>query len=239
VRRGLAAAFLAVAVSGCASHTGGQPVGRDFSRAPFASFTLDSTSVAEAEAALGPPMKLTTVRGLVSATSKGLVPGTPLAMTELNYYFFPNGTGVVSQGHPGKFASLVFFNGRLIAYGGRSSLPGDADPPIDEARLDSLHQCRTTRRQAIALLGQPDAESLHMFDAQPGAVDIIYTWQNTQPGGAARRSLRVFFDRSGAMSNYTLVDNEGAMGTISVVPHPVLPTPLPPACPNIADRQHT
>jgi hypothetical protein len=239
VRRPLTTAFLAAALSGCAAVTGGQPVGRDFSRAPFAGFTLDSTSVSEAEAALGPPMKLTTVRGLVAATSKRLVPGTPYAVTELSYYFFPNGMGAASQGHAGKFASLVFFDGRLIAYGAHSSLPGDANAPVDEGRLDSLHQCQTTRREAIALLGQPDAESLHILDAQPGAIDIVYTWQNTRQGVAAHRSLRVFFDRNGAMSNYTLVDNENALGGVAPALHPPLPAALPPACPNITDRQHT
>ncbi len=237
--RRLAALLLAAALSGCAGVTGGQPVGRDFSRVPFAGFMLDSTSVAEAEAALGPPMKLTTIRSLVSATSKGLVPGTPLALTELSYYFYPNGMDAVSQGHVGKYASLVFFDGRLIAYGGHSSLPGDTNVAIDESRLDLLHQCQTTRREAIALLGQPDAELLHMFDAQPGAVDIIYTWQNARQGIAGRRSLRVFFDRSGAMSNYTLVDNEAATGGASAAPHAILPAPSPPACPNVTDRQHT
>jgi hypothetical protein len=214
-------------------------VGRDFSRAPFASFVLDSTSVAEVEAALGPPMKQTTVKGLVAATSKSLVPGTPYALTALNYYFFPNGMGLVSQGHAGKAASLVFLDGRLIAYGADSSLPEDANAPIDEARLESLHQCQTTRSQVIALLGQPNGETLHLLDAQPGAVDIIYDWQNTQQGNAAHRILRVFFDRSGAMSNYTLVDNQAAAGGAVAGVHPVLPMQLPPACPNVANRQHT
>ncbi len=237
--RQLAAAFLAAMLSGCAALTGGQPVGRDFSRAPFAGFTLDSTSVSEAEAALGPPMSLTTIRGLVAATSKRLVPGTPYAMTELSYYFYPNGTGAASRGHAGKFASLVFFDGRLIAYGAHSSLPGDANAPVDEGRLDSLHQCQTTRREAIALLGQPDAESLHVLDAQPGAIDLIYTWQVTQQDVAAHRSLRVFFDRNGAMSNYTLIDNENALGGIAAAIHPPLLPALPPACPNVMERQHT
>jgi len=238
VIRRLPAILLLLSLAACANGTGNQPVGRDFSRAPFASFTLDSTSVAEAEAALGPPMKLTTVRSLVGATSRRLVPGTPYALTALNYYFYPNGAGALAQGHPGKSASLVFLDGRLIAYGAESSLPGDANAPLDEMRLGALHQCRTTRSEAIALLGQPNAESLHILDAQPGAVDIVYVWQNTRQGMAANRSLRVFFDRNGTMSNYTLVDDQVAAGA-SAAARPALPTALPPACPNVTDRQHT
>jgi hypothetical protein len=238
VTRGLPAVLLLTALSACANGIGNQPVGRDFSRAPFAGFTLDSTSVAEAEAALGPPMKRTTIRSLVSATSRRLVPGTPYALTALNYYYYPNGPGALARGHAGKSASLVFLDGRLIAYGAESSLPGDANVPLDDMRLGSLRQCRTTRSEAIALLGQPNAQSLHVLDAQPGAVDIVYVWQNTRQGVAAHRSLRVFFDRNGTMSNYTLVDDQIAAGA-AVTAHADPPAALPPACPNVTGRQHT
>ena len=230
---------LVLCLAACATTPATQTLGRDFSRQPFAGFTLDSTSVADAEAALGPPMKLTTVRGLVGANSKRFVPGTPYTLTALSYFFFPNGPGAINQGHPGKAATLLFLNGRLIAFGDDSNLPADANPPIDESRLDSLHQCQTTRSEVIALLGQPNAESLHVLDAQPGAVDIAYSWQNLQAGITARRSLRVFFDRSGAMSNYTLVDDQSAANGLSAAPHPAVRPTLPPACPNIAARQHT
>jgi hypothetical protein len=239
VKAALAASPLILALAACATTMGGRTLGRDFPRAPFAAFRLDVTSVNEAEAALGPPMKLTTVRGLVAATSKRLVPGTPYALTLLSYYFFPTGSGQAGQSHPGKAASLVFLDGRLIAYGADSSLPGDANLPIDEARLDSLHQCRTTRSEAIALLGQPNGESLHVLDAQPGAIDVTYSWQNVQEGVSAHRSLRLFFDRTGAMSNYRLVDDQTAANGLPAAPHPTVPTPLPPPCPNVADRQHT
>ena len=238
MNRGLSAVLLLTSLAACASGIGNQPVGRDFSRAPFAGFTLDSTSVAEAEAALGPPMKRTTLRSLVSATSRRLVPGTPYALTALNYYYYPNGPGAPAEGHAGKSASLVFLDGRLIAYGAESSLPGDADAPLDEVRLGSLQQCRTTRSEAIALLGQPNAQSLHILDAQPGAVDIVYVWQTTRQGVAAKRSLHVFFDRTGTMSNYTLVDDQIASGA-PATPHAEPPAALPPACPNVTGRQHT
>jgi hypothetical protein len=231
--------LLALTLAACATTPAPARVGRDFPRAPFATFTLDTTSVMQAEAVLGPPMKQTTVRGLVGANSKRFVPGTPYALTALNYYFFPNGPGPLSQGHPGKTASLLFLNGRLIAFGDDSTLPTDANPPLDETRLDSLHQCQSTRNDVIALLGQPNAESLHVLDAQPGAVDIAYSWQNLQAGMTARRSLRVFFDRTGAMSNYTLVDDQSAANGVSPSPHATTQPSLPPACPNILGRQHT
>ncbi len=230
---------LALSLAACATTPATPILGRDFSRQPFATFTLDSTSVAEAEAALGPPMKLTTLRALIGANSKRFVPGTPYTLTALSYFFFPNGAGPLNPSHPGKAASLLFLNGRLIAFGDDSNLPGDANPPIDESRLDSLHQCQTTRSDVIALLGQPNAESLHVLDAQPGAVDIAYSWQTLQAGFTARRSLRVFFDRSGAMSNYTLVDDQSAANGLPLAAHPVTPPTLPPACPNVSARQHT
>jgi hypothetical protein len=234
-----AALPLVLSLAACANTPTVQTLGRDFPRQPFADFTLDATSVAEAEAALGQPMKLTTVRGLVGANSKRFVPGTPYTLTALSYFYFPNGPGPLSQGHPGKAASLLFLDGRLIAFGDDSNLPGDANTPVDESRLDSLHQCRTTRSEAIALLGQPNAESLHVLDAQPGAIDIAYSWQTLQAGVTARRSLRVFFDRTGAMSNYTLVDDQSAANGLSPAARVPTPPTLPPACPAARARQQT
>jgi hypothetical protein len=214
-------------------------VGREFTRQAFAGFVLNATTVAEAEAALGPPMKQTAIQRLVGATSKGLPPGTPFTTTLLTYFFFPHGPGPLAQGHTGKAATLVFFNDRLMAFGIDSTLPEDANRPIDETRLSALHQCSSTRSDVISLLGQPNGEILHLLDAHPGAVDIIYSWQNVQANVTARRSLRIFFDRSGAMSNYTLVDDQSAANGLSPAAQSVAPPTLPPACPNVAARQHT
>jgi hypothetical protein len=222
------------ALGGCATRGPGfssAPVGRDFQQSVFARFTLDQTSVEEAEGLLGLPMKQTSVRGLVGATSRTLTPGTPYIISTLNYYYFPYGAGLPPQNHPGKTATLLFLQGKLIAYGADSSIPGEANAPVDENRLSDLHQCQTTRAEAVALLGQPNGEAMHVLDAQAGSVEIIYSWLNIDAGTVQQRSLHVFFDRSGAMSNYTMVNNVAPLGGLPVPAQRPVPTPMPPACP--------
>jgi len=220
-----------------------QPVGRDFPQNAVSGFALDQTSIEEAEAALGQPFKSTTVRGLVAATSKRLAPGSSYSITLLDYFFLPYGAGQPRQSHPGKAAIIIFLNGRLIAYGSDDSIPGQANAPINDAALASLHQCQTTRAEVIALLGPPNGQTLHLLDAQPGAVDMIYVWSDTDAGVFEQRSLHVFFDKTGAMSNYTLVKTAAPASGVQVTSpmpqagHP--PVALPPACPSHADREHT
>jgi hypothetical protein len=95
----------------------------------------------------------------------------------------------------------------------------------------------------IALLGPPNGQTLHVLDAQPGAVDMIYTWSDTEGGVFEQRNLHVFFDKTGAMSNYTLVKTAApASGVQLTAPMPQAghaPVMLPPACPSRADREHT
>jgi len=231
----------ATGLAGCAAAV--RPVGRDFPQNAMSGFALDRTSVEEAQAALGPPLKSTTVRGLVAATSKRLVPGSAYSVTLLNYLFLPYGPGQPRQAHPGKAAILVFLNGRLIAYGSDDSIPGQENPPINDAALASLHQCQTTKADVIALLGPPNGQTLHLLDAQPGAVDMIYSWSATDAGVWQQHSLHVFFDKTGAMSNYTLVQTAAPASGVQVTApmpqpgHP--PVALPPACPSRADREHT
>jgi hypothetical protein len=213
------------------------PFGRDFPQNSFARFVLDSTSAEEVQAALGPPMKATTVKVLVPATSKSMVPGSPVSSTVLSYYYFPNGVGVPPQAHPGKFAVLRFLNGRLVFYGTNSLIPGEEKPPLDENRLSSLHQCETTKSDVLALLGPPNAEALHVLDAQPGAVEMGYSWSTQESGAVARKTLVVFFDRSGAMTNYRLLNDVTAQNGLPLSTTPT--TKLPPACPGHGAREHT
>lgn len=213
------------------------PFGRDFAQNSFARFVLDTTSAEEVQAVLGPPMKATTVKELVPATSKSLVPGSPVSATVLSYYYFPNGIGVPPQAHPGKFAVLRFLNGRLVFYGTKSLIPGEENPPLDENRLSSLHQCETTKSDVLALLGPPNAEALHVLDAQPGAVEMGYNWSTSESGAVARKTLIVFFDRSGAMTNYRLLDDVTAPNGLPLSTN--LTTKLPPPCPGHGPREHT
>ena len=240
MRRGAAGrsvCWFALGLAGCA--TAVQPIGRDFSEAPFPGFRLDRTTIEEAEAALGPPMKLSTLRGLVGANSKTLAPGTPYSITKLNYYFLPNGVGAKTQAHPGKVATLLFLNGRLIGYGADSNIPGEANNAIDESRLASLQQCKTTRSEVIALLGQPNGEALHVLDAQAGAVEFAYSWSSMAAGQFEHKTLRVFFDPSGAMSNYTLTEDAVAANAGPTFPQPQPPIKLPPRCPSHSGREPT
>jgi hypothetical protein len=218
------------------------PAGRNFAQRAFSAFVLDRSSVAEVEAALGPPMQRTTMRGLAHGRSLLLAPGTPFSVTILIYYFAPSGFGEPAQAHPAKAASALFFDGRLAAYAIDSAIPGDANAAIDETRLAALHQGETTRDEAIALLGPPDGQLLHLMDAERGATEISYSWLNMDGATVQHRSLRVQFDTAGQLTGYTLLDNAYPLGS-EPIPLPQLQEP-PQFAPGLeslpqADREHT
>ncbi len=215
------------------------PFGRDFSVALIAGFVLDRTRVADVKAALGPPMREQTVQGIVSADSKRVAPGSPFSVARLSYFYFPKGIGGPASEHPGKTAQLAFLNGQLLGYWVGDSLPGEALPPLDEAVLARLHQCQTTRAEAIALLGPPTAQVLHVLDAHEGTVEVSYVWSGSDAGAPHVRMLRLVFDRSGEMADYTLVTDVGAgAGLPNLTPSGGQPG-LPPSCPAGASREHT
>ncbi len=183
------------------------PAGRNFPQSAFAGFALDQTTPAEVQAALGPPLKQSTTSAIAKPDSKVIAPGTRFSITHFFYFYAPNGPGLPATEHPNKIAVVFFFDGRLFLYGFGSTLPGEASPPIDEQLLASLRQGKTTRAQAVALLGQPNSEGLHLLDNQKGSTQISYAWSSNQSGTVKLRTLNVFFDRSGRMSTYTLQDN--------------------------------
>jgi hypothetical protein len=177
-------------------------------------------------------MKQTVMRGLANGKSKLIPKGTPFSLTVLIYYFAPNGFGQPAQRHPAKAASAVFFDGRLVAYATDSAIPGQANAPIDETRLGALHQGETTREQAIALLGTPNGQLLHLLDAQRGATELTYTWLNNDGETVQRRTLHVLFDSAGALTTYSLLDNSYPAGSQPIpLPHPHPPPPINPRPP--------
>ena len=207
----LRAAICLVALAGCAQRPLMQPVqgqavqpvaGHDFPQAAFAGFALDQTTPDQVQAALGAPFKQTTTSGIAKPDSKVIAPGTRFSLTNFLYVYAPNGNG-----QPRKIAFVLFFDGRLFSYSFLSSFPSDATPPVDEQRLLSLHQGKTTRAEAIALLGAPNGQRLNLLDNPKGNTQISYAWVNAQDGTVKLRTLNIFFDRSGRLSTYTLQDN--------------------------------
>jgi hypothetical protein len=199
-----------------------QPAGRDFAKAAFARFALDQTSLNEAEAALGPPMKQVAIRGIARPGAAGVVPGTPIALVRLNYYYAPFGFGTPAGQHPAKSATLVFLNERLVAYDFNTAIPAEVTPPIDQSVLANLRQGATTRAEAIALLGTPNGELLHVLnDAQRGASQVSYGWRRIANGTVEQRSLLLFFDKASRLSTYTLLDNSYPVDS------PPIPMPMP------------
>jgi hypothetical protein len=212
-----------LALASCAEAP--QPVGRDFALSPFAGFVLNQTSEAEVQASLGPPIKRTFQSSIAPPTSQLLMPGTPYSVSTLNYLFAPNGLSGGRADHPAKLAILSFFDNRLIAYYETSIIPGQVNTAVDEARLVQLQQGKTTRSQAIALLGTPNAQIVHLTDAEPGTAQIGYFWIRADGGTLLTRELKLDFDRAGKLTVYTLRD------TATPGDSPLLPYATPPGVP--------
>ncbi len=85
IGRLLAAVLGLAALGACA--TMHPPAGHDFAQGAFARFVLNETSLADVEAALGPPMKQSTVQGLAKPSATLVAPGTPLSLVTLQYYW--------------------------------------------------------------------------------------------------------------------------------------------------------
>jgi hypothetical protein len=215
-------AAISMALACCAQAP--QPAGRDFALTPFAGFVLNQTSEADVQASLGPPVKRTFQSSIAPPTSQLLTPGTPYSVSKLDYLFAPNGlTGKAA--HPAKLAMLWFFDNRLVAYVESSIIPGQLNAAVDEARLVQLQQGKTTRAQAIALLGTPNAQIVHLLDAQPGTAQISYFWVRLDGDTLLTRELRLDFDRAGKLTVYTMSDSTSAADA------PPLPSSTPQAIP--------
>ncbi len=226
IGRLLAAVLGLAALGACA--TMHPPAGHDFAQGAFARFVLNETSLADVEAALGPPMKQSTVQGLAKPSATLVAPGTPLSLVTLQYYWAPNGFGLPANAHPAKTASVMFLNGRLVAYGFTTGIPGEVQPPLDENILASLRQGETTRDEAVAMLGTPNGAMVHVLDKQKGESQISYGWRRVSNGTVEQRSVELFFDKFGRLTTYRLLDNDFPANSAPIQ----LPTPLqPPAQP--------
>lgn len=216
-------AFGLLALASCAEAP--QPAGRDFALSPFANFVLNQTSEADVQASLGPPVKRTSQSSIAPPNSQLLMPGTPYSVSTLNYLFAPNGLTGGKAEHPAKLAILWFFDNRLVAYVETSIIPGQLNAAVDEARLVQLQQGKTTRPQAIALLGTPNAQIVHLLDAQPGTAQISYFWVRVDGDTLLTRELKLDFDRAGKLTTYTMSDSS------SPADSPPLPSTTPQGIP--------
>ena len=218
--------LLGAVLSGCVAPP--QPAGRDYRQSAVGSFILNETTVAQAEAVLGPPVRQSTLRGIAKPNSTLVAPGTPLQVTTLNYFFAPLGTGTRGP-HPFKSGLFVFLADRLVAYDLKNSIQGEVTAPIDEGQLTGLHQGRTTRDEVIALFGTPISQRLHVLDAQAGTSEIAYGWMRRHEGTVESRILHVYFDRAARMSSYAILDNSYP---VNGSPIPFAPVPALPGAPN-------
>ncbi len=231
-----AALGLLSVLTGCAAVP--HPVGRDYAQGALAQFGLNRTSVADAEAVLGPPMRQTSMRSIAKPTATAVPPGSVITLTTLNYYYAPNGFGQPRGAHPAKSATLVFFQDRLAGYDLSNGIPGEVMPPVDEARLTALQQGHTTRDEAVALLGPPTGEVMHILDPQRGSREVAYGWAHRDGGTVELRTLRITFDTAGVLSSYTVVNNSfpvngapllllGPQAAPSIPPVPPMPRAIP------------
>ena len=213
---------MVLAVSACMPHAA-QPIGHDFSRGAFSTFVLETTTLPDVEAVIGTPFKATTISGLANQHALVVLPGTPVALTMVSYFFAPYGAGPLPSAQtPTKSATLAFFQGRLVGYDVNSSIPGDDNLPIPEDRLGELHKGTTSRDDAIALLGAPNGQSIVFGNAiTHGASTMTYNWAQVDGDMVRRKMLKVQFDTAGRFSTYTMLDNSFPLGSAP------MPLPLP------------
>ncbi len=233
---------LALALSACATAIP-HPIGHDFSRAAFSAFVLQTTTLPDVEAMIGQPMRVSTISGLANQHAVVVTPGTPVALTLVNYFYAPYGARPQQAPGPSKAATMIFFQGRLVSYDVNSSIPGDDNAPIAEDRLGDLHKGSTTHQEAVALLGPPDGQSVVFGGPASGRTSMMaYQWANTEGGMVRRKLLRVEFDSAGRFSGYTLLDNSYPVGSAPIpFPQPRA-APSPPAAEPVrpyADPGHT
>ena len=183
------------------------PIGQDFDVGVLQRLEIDTTTFEEAQALLGPPTKQSSLRGIVSATSKDAPPGTPYVFTQISYDYFPQGAGFPPQLHRFKRATLAFQDNVLAAYSLNDTIDLTAQHPLDESVLATLHQCRTTSAETLALLGPPNGFNLTIPRRHPGPSSLTYQSSNTENGARVAQSLKVYFDKSGLLTSYLLADN--------------------------------
>ena len=236
----VATALLLAGLGGCA--VASHPAGHDYAQAALAQFILNETTVDDAEAVLGPPVSRGTMRGLAKPTATIVAPGTVLDITTLKYYFAPNGSGTPASSHPFKSALLIFVAGHLTGYGISNNIPAEVHPPVDEGRLAALHQGRTSRAEAIALLGPPEGQFINVFGPATGTTTVLYDWSRTQGDTVTVRSLKVIFDGSDRMTSYAVLDNSFPKGGVPLMmpgPQAAPPVPAPPRAHPHPDLEHT
>ncbi len=202
--------------------------GRDFPTAGFAALRLNETTAEQAEAALGPPYKRFAFQGTAANPLGALPVGTPLSMSVLTYaYGLSNGGPAVSGRAVGKFATLVFFGGRLAAYDVNSTMPGEENPPIDDARLAQLHQGSTTRNDIIGLMGAPSGQSVAFSFVPDSKGHMTYVWTHSDGTDIRHKVLVIELDARDIMTRYALVDRSGPAQTTTLLP--TLPGAVPQA----------
>jgi hypothetical protein len=186
--------------------------GRDFPTAAFGTLRLRQTTDSQVEAVLGPPFKRLAVQGTTANPAGPVPPGTPFSLAILTYEFGISNGGPTVAGHPvGKFATLVFLGGTLAAYDLNSSIPGDANPPIDEQRLSLLKQGSTTRNDIIGLLGTPSGQSMALSFLPQDHGHVTYAWTHIDASGVRHKLLVIELDAHDVMIRYAMVDRSGPL----------------------------
>lgn len=195
--------------------------GQDFSTAGFSTLRLRETTPQQVEALAGPPFKRMALQTTANKPGGAVPVGTPISLGIMNYVYVLSNGGAAASGRPvGKTATLVFWNGTLAAYDLNSSIPGEENPPIDEFRLAQLHQGITTRDDIIGLMGTPSGQSIALANVPKALGHVSYVWTHFD-GPSLRHKVLVFdLNSNDVMTHYTLVDGEGPLPVLPMVPPP-------------------
>jgi hypothetical protein len=145
--------------------------------------------------------------------------GKAFSVAILTYAYGVSNGGPDVSGHAvGKFAKLVFFEGRLAAYDLNSTIPGDANPPIDDARLALLHEGSTTRNDIINLMGPPSGQSTAFSFVPRSMGHITYVWTHFDGTDVRHKVLVIDLDANDVMTRYAMVDRSGPLPASPVMP---------------------
>ena len=210
--------------------------GQDFNSAAFASMHLRQTTPQQAEALLGPPFNRMALQSTATNPRGPLPVGTPIRVGIMKYIYALSSGGPASSGRPvAKTATLVFWNGTLAAYDLLSSIPGEENAPVDEARLPQLQQGITTRNDVVGLMGPPSGQSIAVSATSKLPGHMTYIWTHYDGPTVRHKSLVIDFDSNDVMTHYTLLDSSGPLPVFPA--HPQAPGGAAPFMPYVPPYQ--
>lgn len=196
-------ACCAVVVAGCATTDG-----TSFDLRQARQFMPGKASRAEVLAKLGPSSS-----SRVSTMKKDLAEKelpSPVILDQISYYFSDrNAQAIYAGATPSRSANFYFSGGQLLASYVRSSFAGQSTD-FDESAAARLIKGQTTQADVLSILGEPGGRSIYPAAKQPGGSSWNYdvACYDKGIGKTHKKSLWIFFDANGVLSDFDLSIND-------------------------------